>query len=134
SLAKCFHHPIPAHSGSFRPSLTKSGGKWFSPALGYPSPAASKSGPLIQLVVPPKTGKVRTSVKECRSGSRGLGQIIMYPVITRVDIDTANRRRFVAGDEVDKLKCAERLDLLVIGQLPPVPPSAERAVESNRGF
>src|SRR5689334_9116496 len=74
--------------------------------------------------------------KACRrrSRKRGFRQIVIDRVISRVDIDTANGRRLVAIDEVDKLKRAKRLDLIVGRQLLPIPPSAERADESNGGL
>ncbi len=68
---------------------------------------------------------------ERRSRNGGLRQIIMYPIIIRVDIDSPNRQRF---GKIGKLERIERLDLIVIGQLLPVPPSAERTDESNRGL
>ena len=63
-------------------------------------------------------------------GTRGLGQIIVHPVIVRIDIDSPSGRRFV---EIDILERAERLDLVVSGQLIPVPASAERADERDGG-
>ena len=65
-----------------------------------------------------------------RLWNRGLGQIIVHPVIARVDIDSPGGRRFV---EIVYLKRTEGLDLLIGGQLIAVPAPAERADERDRG-
>lgn len=61
------------------------------------------------------------SSDERPSGNGRLGQIIIHRVIARVDIDSPGGRRFV---KVDILKCPEGLDLLIGGQLIPVPAPA----------
>lgn len=67
-------------------------------------------------------------IDERRSRSDGFGQIIMHPVIARVDIDSSRWRRFV---EINILQRAEGLDLLISGQLIAVPAAAERADEGD---
>ena len=47
-----------------------------------------------------------------RSGNGGRGQIIIFPVIARIDIDSPSGRRFV---EIGILERPEGLDLVVGG-------------------
>ena len=62
--------------------------------------------------------------------SRAFGQIIVHMVIVGIDIDAARRRRFV---EVDILERAERLNLVIRGQLLAIPAAAQRADEGHGG-
>ena len=61
----------------------------------------------------------------------GLGQIVVYRVIVGVDVDPLKRGRFI---EIDVLERPEWLDLLVGGQLIPVPAPAERTDEPDRAL
>src|SRR6185295_15070734 len=66
------------------------------------------------------------------SRNKGLGQIIIHPVVARVHIDPTGGRRFLKFVVV-VFERIERLNLLIGRQLLPVPAPAKRADERDRG-
>lgn len=61
----------------------------------------------------------------------GFGQIIVYRVIVGVHVDAFEWRRFI---EIDVLERPERLNLIVGGQLIPIPAAPERTDQSDRAL